>query len=208
MGQRSIWWDWSSQAWNMAFLVPHAEVLTQPLGAVRTQPSLSSLPLAPLAWGEPLSSMLPSETFPGSWTLTCSVNSGFWKEIHRRKCLDRQVRDSLVLSDSQGLLPLGCLYSQKPLLWVSSGSSEHTLYEHLYPCPPGPFTRFQIHGKEHTDPEFGLISAYLISTMLCLWETISVVWMHIGLLLVSRDMLTLQTSVTNTHCSSSQEPWF
>ena len=34
-------------------------------------------------------------------------------------------------------------------------------------CTPdlqAPSLRFQIHGKEHTDAEFGLISAYLIST--------------------------------------------
>ena len=36
MGYRSPSWGWGSQAWNLVFLVPHAEVLTQPIGAART----------------------------------------------------------------------------------------------------------------------------------------------------------------------------
>ena len=75
----------------MVFLVPHAEVLTQPIGAARTHsPPFPPDPLLFEAEGG-LSSMPSSETLdPGSRTLACFLDYAFGKKSMKKNAsIDR-----------------------------------------------------------------------------------------------------------------------
>ena len=145
---------------------------------------------------------------PGPWLLDSGLLSGLclWKEIYEEKFINRQVRGSLTPKWFPGshFTSLGWFPSQKPFCgFPLSPLSTSPMRTCTLTSRSHCLSWFQIHWKKHRHwawPVFCLPDLHCE----CLWEIASVLWLHIGLLLVSRVIMTLLTQLW----TRSQESWF
>ena len=166
-------------------------------GCEDPQPSFPSPPLALLGW-EGLSSMLSSETLdPGSRTLACLVDYAFGKKSMKKNASTDRSEAAWLPSDSQGVTshPWDDFLLRSPsvgFLWA--------LWAHPFwgpaPWPPGPIIFSGFRAIRRNVPALRL--AWFLATWSPAWvslEIASVVWLHIGLLLVCSVIMTLQTQL-------------